>query len=197
MVIHLWALKSGNQMVYGCEPRLQSWCGARHRKGNDRSICVCVCVRVCVCVSLINRLTTKRGLDLSLSKLLSAFPSSVVFIHPYFSQRLSCVPLLSMPTSTRRCGFQGLMSAGCSSRCCMCVCVCVCVCVWCRPVLAGACFSSPDWSWMRTAELVTSGSPLSAGEALWWTPEWWFPQRRRRTKLSWGGLCLTWVINAG
>lgn len=41
-----------------------------------------VCVRACVCVSLINRLTTKCGLDLSLSKPLSVFfpPSSVVFI---------------------------------------------------------------------------------------------------------------------
>lgn len=47
-------------------------------------------------------------------------PWSVVFIHLYFSQRLSCVPLLSMPTSPRRCGFVGLMRVGCFSRCCVC-----------------------------------------------------------------------------
>lgn len=69
--------------------------------------------------------------------------------------------------------------------------------IWCCPVRAGACFSSSGWRWMRTAELVTSGSPLSSGAALWWTPEWKFPQRRARTKLSWGALFLTCIINTG
>lgn len=123
MAIHLQTLKSGNQTLYGCEPRLQSWCGARHRKGSGRS-------RLSVSVCLINRLTT-MWTDLSPSELPSVSPSSVVFIHACFSPRLSFVPLLSMPTSPRRCGFPGLMRVGCFSRCCM------CVCGWCRPVLAG------------------------------------------------------------
>lgn len=85
--------------------------------------------------------------------------------------------------------FLRLMRLGCFS--------CCCVCVFEMPSpssFAGACFSSSGWSWTRTAELVTSGSPLSAGEALWWTPEWWFPQRRTRTKLSWGLVGCVWPV---
>lgn len=181
MVIHLRALKSGNQMVYGCELCLQSRCGACHRKGDDRSMCVCA--------SLINRLTT-MWTWLFFVKTSLCFPL-ICCVYP--SELFTEVVMRSLTQHAHL--PQTVWFSGTNEG--RMLVPLLCVCVWCCPVLAGACFSSSDWGWMRTAELATSGSPLSAGAALWWTPEWWFPQRRTRTKLSWGALRLTWVINAG
>lgn len=113
-----------------------------------------VCVFVCVSVGFINRLTSAWTWPFSVKTCLCSSPSSVVFIHPYFSQRLSCVPLLSMPTSSpRRCGFLRLMRVGCFLPPAV-----VCVCVWCR--------TRPCWGLLLIIRLelgwgLLSWSPLA------------------------------------
>lgn len=103
----MWTLKSVNQTAYGFEPRLQSWRAACHRKGDGRSICICA----------LRHVSANRKMWVGPLFPLPPPMSSVVCILPYLSPRLICMPLLSMPTSSRRCGFPRLMG-GCFSRCC-------------------------------------------------------------------------------
>lgn len=129
-------------------------------------------------VRIINQLTTMWTCPSSV-KAFHSFPPllSVLFIHPYLPWRLSSLPLLSISTSPRQCGFLGLIRVGV---------LLLLFCVLWRSVLARACFPSSGWSCVEITEQVTSGSLLSVGMGLWCTPEWWYSQRVTRTKLRWG-----------
>lgn len=127
-----------------------------------------------LCVSLINWLTTRLTWPFSVETSLSFFP------HLHFSQRLSCVPLLSVPTSPRPCGFLGLMRIVCFSSSCVCDALALSL-----PEPASHHKAGAGWG-------LLSWSPLALRYqlelALWWTPEWCF-LRGKPEQSSAGELC--------
>lgn len=117
----------------------------------------------------------------SLSRLLSVSASSAVFIHVYFSQRLCSI--------TQRAHLPQTVWFSETNEGRLCV---LLLYFRCRFVLARTCFSSAHWSGTRTAELVTSGTSLSAEAAQWWTPEWWVFFLWGEPEQSSAGECSVW-----
>lgn len=127
-----------------------------------------------VCISLIYWLTTRLTWPFSVETSLSFFP------HLHFSQTLSCVLLLSVPTSSRLCGFPGLTRKGCFSRSCVCDALGSSL-----PEPASHHQAGAGWG-------LLSWSPLALRYqlelALWWTPEWCF-LRGKPEQSSAGEMC--------